>query len=131
MDWNLNWPISEVLVLNQSPISVIPLIVRNLISQKTVLSNWGPPVCIWISIKESFSRGQWIYQHFLKWIFTMENYDINDFLVITWEKCNDSPIFAQTVTVFSGSIWILMSNFWNQNSIEFSNILHNIFNLVK
>ena len=61
----------------------------------------------------------------------MENYDINDFLVITWEKCNDSPIFAQRVKVFSGTIWILMSNFWNQNSIEFSNILHNIFNLVK
>ena len=29
---------------------------------------------------------------------------LNDFLVITWEKCNDFPIFAQTVTVFSGSI---------------------------
>ena len=35
-------PISQVLVLNQSPISAIPLIVRNLISQKIVLT--GDPL---------------------------------------------------------------------------------------
>ena len=40
--WNLNWPISQVLLLNQSPISVIPLIVQNFISQKTVLT--GDPL---------------------------------------------------------------------------------------
>ena len=39
---NLNWPISRVSVLNQSPISANPIIVRNLIDQKTVIT--GDPL---------------------------------------------------------------------------------------
>ena len=38
----LNWPILQV--VNQSPISAIPLIVRNLMEQKTILT--GAPLCI-------------------------------------------------------------------------------------
>ena len=49
----VNWPISQVLVQNQSPISAIPLIVRNLISQKTVLT--GDPPTLGFLVKISFT----------------------------------------------------------------------------
>ncbi len=79
----MNWPISQVLILNQSPISTIHLIVRNLISQKTVLTG-DPLYYTMIYNKSKNLKNRNFFQSrtkiVLKCEFCKKSFIMNDFL---------------------------------------------------